>query len=73
MRKGLIAFIAVVFIAVVSIVIIFMKQSAAVAHKKSNEIMEQFKTIDKDLQKTTDERLDSLNTILLDSLRKANK
>ena len=72
MRKGLIAFIAVVFIAVVSIVIIFMKQSAAVAHKKSNEIMEQFKTIDRDLKKT-DTRLDSLNKTGFDSLINANK
>ena len=68
----MIAFIAVVFIAVVSIVIIFMKQSAAVAHKKSNEIMEQFKTIDRDLKKT-DTRLDSLNKTGFDSLINANK
>ena len=71
MRKGLIAFIAVVFIAVVSIVIIFMKQSAVVARKKSNEIMEQFKTIDRDLKKT-DTRLDSLNKTGFDTLIKAN-
>ena len=71
MRKGLIAFIAVVFIAVVSMVIILMKQSAVVARKKSNEIMEQFKTIDRDLKKT-DTRLDSLNKTGFDSLIKAN-
>ena len=71
MRKGLIAFIAVVFIAVVSMVIILMKQSAVVARKKSNEIMEQFKTIDRDLKKT-DTRLDSLNKTGFDTLIKAN-
>ena len=71
MRKGLIAFIAVVFIAVVSMVIILMKQSAAVARKKSNEIMEQFKTIDRDLKKT-DTRIDSLNKTGFDTLIKAN-
>ena len=70
MSKGLIAFIVV---AAVALIIIIMKESAHIARKKSDEIMEQFKTIDKDLQKTTDERVDSLNTILLDSLRKANK
>ena len=67
----MIAFIAVVFIAVVSMVIILMKQSAVVARKKSNEIMEQFKTIDRDLKKT-DTRLDSLNKTGFDSLIKAN-
>ena len=67
----MIAFIAVVFVAVVSIVIIFMKQSAAVARKKSNEIMEQFKTIDRDLKKT-DTRIDSLNKTGFDTLIKAN-
>ena len=71
MRKGLIAFIAVFFIAVVSMVIIFMKQSAVVAHKRSNEIMEQFKTIDRDLKKT-DTRIDSLNKTGFDTLIKAN-
>ena len=71
MRKGLIAFIAVVFIAVVSMVIILMKQSAVVARKKSNEIMEQFKTIDRDLKKT-DTGIDSLNKTGFDTLIKAN-
>ena len=49
-----------------------VKQSAAVAHKKSNEIMEQFKAIDRDLKKT-DTRLDSLNKTGFDSLINANK
>jgi archaellin len=70
MSKGLIAFIVV---AAVALMIIIMKESAHIARTKSDEIMEQFKTIDRDLQNTTDERLDSLNKILLDSLGKANK
>lgn len=72
MSKGLIAFIVVVCIAIMSTVVIFMKQSADAAHKKSDTIMEQFKTIDKDLQQSN-ERLDSANKMDLDSLVKANK
>ena len=69
MPKGLIAFIVV---AAVALMIIIMKESAHIARKKSDEIIKQFKTVDSDLQKT-DERLDSLNKIDLDSLIKANK
>ena len=70
MRKGLIAFIVV---AAVALIIIIMKESAHIAHKKSDEIMEQFKTIDKHLEETTDERLDSLNKVFFDSLLKVDK
>ena len=69
MSKGLIAFIIV---AVVSLVLIFMKMSADIARKRSDKIMEQFKTVDKDLNHIN-ERLDSINKLYLDSLIKANK
>ncbi|MBK6380834.1 MAG: hypothetical protein IPO01_17415 [Chitinophagaceae bacterium] len=72
MSKGLIAFIAVAFIAVVAAMVIYMKQSADKARKISDEMMEEFKTIDKDLQKSTDEP-DSLNKMYYDSLRNAVK
>ena len=69
MTKGLIAFIVV---AAVAFVLIFMKKSADVARERSDQLMEEFKTVDRNLQKT-DRRLDSLNRIKLDSLIKANK
>lgn len=72
MSKGLIAFIAVAFIAVVAAMVIYMKQSADKARKISDEMMEEFKTIDKDLQKSTDEP-DSLNKMYYDSLHNAVK
>ena len=72
MSKGLIAFIAVAFIAVVAAMVIYMKQSADKARKISDEMMEECKTIDKDLQKSTDEP-DSLNKMYYDSLRNAVK
>jgi hypothetical protein len=72
MSKRLTIFIAVACIAIVSIVVIFMKWSAGIAQKKSDGIMEQFKTVDWDLQKTN-EGLDSLNRITSDSLIKATK
>jgi hypothetical protein len=72
MSKGLITFIAVASIAFIAALVIYMKQSADVARKRSDDIREQFKTIDKDLKKTG-ERLDSLNKMDFDSLIKANK
>jgi hypothetical protein len=72
MPKGLIAFIVVACIALMSMAVIFMKKSADAAHKKSDTIMEQFKTVDKDLHKSN-ERLDSLNKMDFDSSAKANK
>jgi len=73
MSKGLVTFIVIVCISVIAAVAIKMIHSANEARKRSDEIMEQFKTIDKDLQETTDERLDSLNKMYFDSLRKADK
>jgi len=72
MSKGLITFIVIVCISVVAALAIKMMISANEARKESDKIMEQFKTIDKDL-KETDERLDSLNKMYFDSLRKADK
>ncbi len=74
MSKGLITFIAIVCISVLAAgFIYFMKQSADGARRRSDTIMEEFKTIDKDLKETTNEKLDSLNKIFFDSLRKADK
>jgi hypothetical protein len=72
MPKGLIVFIVVGCIALMSMAVIFMKKSADAARKKSDTIMEQFKTVDRDLKQSS-ERLDSLNKIDFDSLPKANK
>ena len=72
MPKGLIAFIVVACIALMSMGVIFMKKSADNARKKSDTILEQFKTVYKDL-KHINERLDSINNLYLDSLIKANK
>jgi hypothetical protein len=72
MPKGLIAFIVVACIAVMSMAVIFMKKSADATRKKSDIIIEQFKTVDRDLQQSN-VRLDSINKMYLDSLIKANK
>lgn len=70
MPKGLIVFIVV---AVVIVVFYFMKASADKACKTSNSILDEFKTIDKDLNKSTIV-IDSANTKLIDSLaEKLNK
>lgn len=69
MSKGLIAFIVT---AAVGIVLIFMRRSAGIASSRSDQIIEEFKTIDNNLHKT-DARLDSAARAHLDSLMKANK
>lgn len=66
MSKGLIVFILV---AVVTAVFYFMKASADKARKTSNNILDEFKTIDKALNKSTIV-IDSANTKLIDSLTK---
>jgi hypothetical protein len=68
----LISFIAIAFIAAVAALLIYMKLSAGKARKISDEMMEKYKTVDKDIQNSTDE-LDSLNKMYYDSLRNANK
>ena len=69
MSKGLVAFIVV---AAVVLTFLIMSESANIARKKSEDIVEQFKTVDQELKKTS-ERLDSLNKMDIDSLIKANK
>lgn len=73
MSKGLITFIAIVFVSsVVAFLIYFMKQSADIARYRSEKIIEDFKTVDKDLQDNK-QKLDSLNKVFFDSLQKADK
>jgi hypothetical protein len=73
MSKGLITFIAIVCISFLAAgFIYFMKQSADDSRKRSDTILEQFKTVDQDLQESN-QKLDSLNKIYFDSLRKADK
>jgi hypothetical protein len=72
MSKGLISFIVISIIAVAAAVLIYMKQSANAARKRSDEIMRQFKTIDKDLHKTND-TLGYFNKIDIDSLIESKK
>jgi Cu/Ag efflux protein CusF len=67
MPKKLIAFIIVAAIGFATAAIFFMKESAAKARKESDRILEEFKVIDKDVQKTTI-AIDSVNKTLPDSL-----
>jgi len=69
MTKGLIAFMVLTAIA---FVLVFMKRSADITRRRSNQIMEEFETINRNLHKTG-ERFDSLKTMHIDSLIKANK
>ena len=61
MHKGLIAFIGVAGIVFALLVIIFIKIPADKARAENNKILQKFKTIDKDLQKSSI-TIDSLNT-----------
>lgn len=73
MPKGLITFIAIVCISIAAAAFVyFMKQPADAAHKKSDTIMEQFKTVDQDLQESN-QKLDALNKAFFDSLRRTDK
>ncbi len=67
MSKKLIAFIIVAGIALASIAIIFMKKPADEARLKSGKVLEEFKIINKDLQRTSI-AIDSVNKMLPDSL-----
>jgi hypothetical protein len=71
MPKKLIAFIIVAAIGFATVAIFFMKGSAEKARKESERILEEFKAIDKDLQKTTI-AIDSVNKKLTDSLSGKN-
>jgi hypothetical protein len=70
MHKGLIALIVVSGIRLALLSIILMKQSGEKAHQKSDKILEDFKTIEKDLKRSTIV-IDSANKILHDSLLKS--
>ncbi len=72
MSRRLITFIVITSVAGIVAWIIFLKLSADVARKQSNNILEQFKTVDQNLQQNK-QRLDSLNKAFFDSLRKADK
>ena len=53
-------------VALSATLIIKMKKSADDAHKQSDEILKEFKTIDNSLNRPKN-RIDSLNDLLLDS------
>ena len=60
MHKGLIVFIAVTAISTVVIFVAFMTKSADKANEVSNSLLQEFKTVEKDLKKSTTV-IDSLN------------
>lgn len=72
MSRGLIAFIIVACIAIASVMIIYMRWSADNARKRSDDILNEFKTVDKDL-KESNSKIDSGNKVILDSLYKKLK
>ena len=67
MSKGLIVFIIVAVVALAATMIIKMKKSADDAHKQSDEILKEFKTIDNSLKESAN-RIDSSNQKLQESL-----
>ena len=67
MSKGAIAFILIAAFALGALLIVELKKSADDAHKRSDEILNDFNTVDKSLQESN-ARLDSLNTMLPDSI-----
>ena len=69
MHKGLIAFIVVASIGFATMLIILMKHSAIEAKHKSDKILEDFKTVDRDLKKSAIV-IDSANNNLIDSFTK---
>ncbi len=72
MSKRLIVLVVFICLASVSVILFLMKQSADRARKVSNEYLDQFRTIDKELKQSSS-RLDSLNKMVFDSLRNAGK
>lgn len=72
MSKRLIVLVVFICLASVSVILFLMKQSADRARKVSNEYLDQFRTIDKELKQGSS-RLDSLNKMVFDSLRNAGK
>lgn len=72
MSKRLIVLVILICVASVSVMLFVMKRSADRAREVSNEYLKEFKTIDKDLKRSSS-RLDSLNKMYFDSLRNAGK
>ena len=68
MSKGLIAFIVVACLTLAFMLYKSMKESADKARKQSDEILRDFKTIDKDL-KDNSYKIDSLNKELLNATK----
>ena len=72
MSKGLIVFIIVAVVALAATMIIKMKKTEDDAHKQSDEILKEFKTIDNSLKESAN-RIDSSNQKLQESLREKSK
>ncbi len=68
MHKGLIVFIVVAGISLLSAVILFMKKTADQANRAQDKILQQFKTVDESLKKSNAYIIDSANKKLLDSI-----
>ncbi len=68
MSKGLIVFIVALAVGLGASAVIYMKKSADDAQKRSGEILNDFRKVDKSLQESN-ASLDSLNILLTDSLR----
>ena len=65
MHKGLIAFIVVAAIALSAFTVVFMQRSAKETQRRSEKILEDFRTVDRDLKKTII-IIDSANNFLYD-------
>ena len=65
MHKGLIAFIVVAAIALSAFTVVFMQRSEKETQRRSEKILEDFKTVDSDLKKTII-IIDSSNNFLYD-------
>jgi hypothetical protein len=72
MNRGLIAFIVVAAVGLTSTFIIYIKRSAEAASRKSDELLEEFKRVDRGLKESSI-KADSSIQMLLDSLNKQVK
>ena len=54
MSKGLIAFLVVAVVGIAAMLIVEIKSSADQSRKRSDEIMQEFKAVDKSLEKIND-------------------
>ena len=71
MSKGLIAFIIVAAIGIGGSIVISMRRSADEAHKRKDEILNDFKRVDNSLRESS-AGIDSSNRKLMESLRNAS-